>query len=72
MGFLRLPKLKIADHDRWQSSQDFEVSEVQWLNHIAINLKKSWLCSFVKADFCWFFFVSNWFGNVVSESLLQA
>ena len=51
MEFLRLPKLKIADHDRWQSSQDFEVSEVQWPNHIAIDLKKSWLCSFVKADF---------------------
>ena len=45
--FLPLPKLKIVDYDSGQRSQDFEASEVQWSNHVPINLEESWLCSFV-------------------------
>ena len=41
--FLPLPKMKIVDHDSGQRSQDFEVSEVQWPNHIPIDLEESWL-----------------------------
>ena len=45
-----MPKLKIVDHDIRQCSQDFEVSEVQWPNHIPIDLEEFWLCSFVYAE----------------------
>ena len=45
--FLPLPKLKIVDYYNGLRSQDFEVSEVQWPNHIPIDLEESWLCSFV-------------------------
>ena len=44
---LPLPKLKIVDHESGQRSQDFEASEVQWRNHIPIDVEESWLCSFV-------------------------
>ena len=45
--FLLLLKLKIVAHDIGQHSQNFEVSEVQWPNHIPVDLEESWLCSYV-------------------------
>ena len=65
-----MPKLKIVDHDSGQRTQDFEVSEVQWPNHIPIDLEESWLCTFVKAELLLAFLGFELIWKCVNDSFL--